>query len=110
MKIGEARQTYSYQIRSYNEQKWALSKQKAELEKKMEREPENKHIYAGEAAVLELTIDAVSEKQQEYQNYMDKLLEQKFAIEDMIVSEQQCDAMEEYAEDLGKIMRLLVAL
>lgn len=106
MKIGEARQTYSYQIRSYNEQKWALSKQKAELEKKMEREPENKHIYAGEAAVLELTIDAVSEKQQEYQNYMDKLLEQKFAIEDMIVSEQQCDAMEEYAEDLGKIMEV----
>ena len=37
---------------------------------------------------------------------MDKLLEQKFAIEDMIVSEQQCDAMEEYAEDLGKIMEV----
>ena len=37
MKIGEARQTYNYQIRSYNEQKWALSKEKAELEKKYDK-------------------------------------------------------------------------
>lgn len=106
MKIREARQTYNYQIRSYNEQKRELSKQKNELEKKMKYDPDNKTVYAGEAAILELTIDAVSKKQQEYQDYMDKLMEQEFAIVDMESGKQQCEAMEEYAKDLGKIFEV----
>lgn len=37
MKISEARQIYSAQIKSYHEQQMILSKQKQELEKRMRR-------------------------------------------------------------------------
>jgi len=106
MKIEEARRTYNTQIRSYHEQQVALSKQKKELQEKMNATEDGKTIYANEAAILELTIQAVDEKQSEYQNYMDKLMQQKFAIENMIVAKQQGEAMEEYTEDLGKIMEV----
>ena len=35
MTVGEARQTYSAQLRSYNIQKYKLAKQKAELDEKI---------------------------------------------------------------------------
>ena len=106
MKIGEARQIYNTQIRAYQEQKVALSKQKKELESKMNSVPDGKIVYANEAATLELTIKAVDEKQTEYQDYMEKLLAQWNATANMVSAEQQGDAMEEYVEDLGKIMEV----
>ncbi len=106
MKISEARQLYNTQIREYREQQVALSKQKQELEKKMNADPNGKTIYANEAAILELTIKAVDEKQTEYQDYMSKLLEQWSATANMVSAEQQGEAMEDYVEDLGKIMEV----
>ena len=106
MKIGEARQIYNTQIRAYQEQKVALSKQKKELESKMNSVPDGKTVYANEAAILELTIKAVDEKQTEYQDYMDKLLAQWSAKANMVSAEQQGDAMEEYVENIGKIMEV----
>lgn len=106
MKISEARQLYSTQIKAYQEQKLALSRQKQELEEKVKTVPEGKQIYENEAAVLELTIKAVDEKQTEYTNYMDKLVEQRSATANMYVAEQQGEAAEEYAEDMGKIMEV----
>lgn len=106
MKISEARQVYNAQIRSYREQQVALSKWKKELEEKMKYDPENKSVYAGEAAVLELTIKAVDEKQTEYKNYMEQLLEQENAIANMVSSKQQGEAMEEYTEDIIKIFEV----
>ncbi len=106
MKIGEARQIYNTQIRAYQEQKVALSKQKKELESKMNSVPDGKTVYANEAAILELTIKAVDEKQTEYQDYMDKLLAQWNAKANMVSAEQQGDAMEEYVENIGKIMEV----
>lgn len=106
MKIEEARQLYSMQIKSYREQQTVLYKQKQELEQKINTTPDGKNVYANEAAVLELTIEAVGEKQNEYQDYMNKLMEQWAATANMVSSEQQGDAMEEYVEDLGKIMEV----
>ena len=106
MKISEARQRYNTQIKAYQEQKVALSKQKQELEDKMNSVPDGKTIYANEAAILELTMKAVDEKQTEYKDYMNMLLEQWNATADMISAEQQGDAMEEYAQDLGKIIEV----
>ncbi len=106
MKIGEARQLYNTQIKAYREQQVVLSKKKQELETKMNSEPEGKTVYANEAAILELTIKAVDEKQTEYQNYMEKLLGQWTATANMVSAEQQGDAMEEYVEDMGKIMEV----
>lgn len=106
MKIGEARQIYNTQIRAYQEQRVALSKQKNELESKMNTVPDGKTVYANEAAILELTIKAVDEKQTEYQDYMEKLLAQWNAKANMVSAEQQGDAMEEYVENIGKIMEV----
>ena len=106
MKISEARQIYSAQIKSYHEQQVILSKQKQELEKKMNATPDGQNIYAGEAATLELTINAVNEKQDEYRNYMEQLMEQWTATANMEVARQQGEAMEEYAVDMAKIMEV----
>lgn len=106
MKIGEAKQAYNFQLREYNEKKVELSKQKEELEEKMKRDSGNRAIYEEEAAVLELTINAVDEKYEEYQSYMEKILEQENAIMNLEAGRQQGEAMEEYARDLGKILEV----
>lgn len=106
MKIYEVRQQYSGQIKSYHEQQLALAKQKKELEHKMNMHPNGKEIYANEAATLELTIEAVDEKQSEYREYMEKLMEQWSGVANMVSAEQQGEAMEEYAADMGKIMEV----
>ncbi len=106
MKIVEVRQLYSSQIKAYREQQAVLSKQKQELEKKMSSVPNGKSIYANEAAILELTIKAVDEKQTQYKEYMSKLSEQWAATANMVSAQQQGEAMEEYVEDLGKIMEV----
>ena len=106
MTIGEAKQIYGGQIREYQEQKLLLSKQKRELEKKIEATENGRNRFADEAATLELTIDAVNKKQTEYQDYMSALTEQWAAKANMVSAEQQGEAMEEYVEDLGKIMEV----
>lgn len=106
MKISEARQLYNTQIRAYREQQIALSKQKQELEQKMNATPDGKNVYASKAAVLELTMKAVDEKQAQYRDYMDKLSQQWAATANMVSAQQQGDAMEEYVEDLAKIMEV----
>ena len=106
MKISEARQIYSAQIKSYHEQQVMLSRQKQELEKKINATPDGQTIYAGEAATLELTMNAVNEKQDEYRNYMEQLMEQWAATANMEVARQQGEAMEEYAVDMAKIMEV----
>jgi len=106
MKISEARQLYGSQIKAYQEQKNALSKQKQELEKKMNAVEDGKNIYANEAAILELTIEAVDKKQNEYRDYMGKLSEQWAATANLVSAKQQGEAMEDYVEDLGKIMEV----
>ncbi len=106
MIIKEARQAYGAQIRSYHEQQIALNKQKEELENKINTTPDGKNVYANEAAVLELSIQAVNEKQDEYRAYMEKVTEQWAAVANMEVAKQQGEAMEEYAIDMGKIMEV----
>ena len=106
MKIAEARKLYSTQIKAYHEQHTALFKRKKELEEKMKTEENGSVNYANEAATLELNIKAVEEKKNQYQEYMNKLMEQHTAIANMEVAKQQGEAMEESMIDLGKIMEV----
>ena len=46
MKTGEARGIYSSVLKSYNEQKFKLSKQREELKERMESTPDGKTRYA----------------------------------------------------------------
>lgn len=106
MKISEARQQYSVQIKAYREQHAILSKKKNELEQKIRTTPDGVTVFANEAATLELQMNAVKDKQNEYRDYMDKLMEQWTATANMEVAKQQGEAMEEYAIDMAKIMEV----
>ncbi len=106
MKIGEARKIYSAQLKEFQEQKLSLAKQKKELERKMGIFPDRKEEYANEAATLELSYNAVSQKYEEYRNFMDKLMQQHMLLYSAEASKQQGDAMEERTEDLIKIMEV----
>ena len=65
MKVGEARGIYSSVLKSYNQQKFKLSKQRNELKERMESTPDGKTLYADEAATLDLQYNAVAEKQED---------------------------------------------
>ncbi len=106
MKISEARVQYNQQIKAYHEQQTILANKKKELEQKIRTTPDGVNVYANEAAILELQTNAVNEKQDEYKDYMEKLLEQWAAVSNMESSKQQGEAMEEYYEDMGKIMEV----
>lgn len=106
MKIGEAKVIYRNQISAYQEQKNILSKQKQALEEKMKYSPEAKELFAEEAATLELTIDALDKKQTEYQDYLSRLNQQWAGYVNYLSTKQQSEAMEEYNQDLMKIMEV----
>ena len=104
MKVAEARSTYSAQLRSYHEQKFKLAKQRQELDEKIKTTENGSVIYANEAATLELVYNAVEEKQNEYQEYMDQLMGQWNAKFNEVASKQQADAAKEYGEEMGKLI------
>ena len=104
MKTGEARGIYSSVLKSYNEQKFKLAKQRNELKERMESTPDGKTLYADEAATLELKYNAVAEKQDEYQSYVNQLMEQWESKFDSVVAKQQGEAAKDYGEEMGKIM------
>lgn len=106
MKIGEAQQIYRTQVKEYQTQKSALSKQLKDIRSRMEVFPEQKEQYGSEAATLELTLSALDEKQTEYQDYLDKLADKYCAYWNAAVAEQQADAAEEYGIEMGKILEV----
>ena len=106
MKIGEAKQLYREQVKSYQTQKSAVAKQLEQVRSRMERYPEDQEKYGSEAATLELTLNKLDEKQQEYQDYLSQLAEQYCAYWNAAAAEQQKDAAQKYASDLGKVMEV----
>ncbi len=68
--------------------------------------PGEKEKYGAEAATLELTLNALDEKQSEYQDYLSEAAEQYCAYWNAAAAEQQADAAEEYAADMGKLMEV----
>lgn len=104
MKAGEARGIYSSVLKSYNEQKFKLGKKRNELKDRMKNTPDGEKLYADEAATLELQYNAVAEKQDEYQAYVDQLMEQWNGKFESVSAKQQAESAKEYGEELGKIM------
>ena len=106
MKIGEARKIYSEQLHEYQAKKRELAKQKESLEKKCNGTPNGKELFAKEAATLELSYQAVSDKYEEYHSFMEKLSDMHTALFNAEAAKQQGEAMEEYGRDLGKLMEV----
>lgn len=104
MKIGEARNAYSYQLRTFNQKNNELIKQRQALDEKIKTTENGAVIYKNEAATLELQQKAVDKKRQEYQDYMDRLMEQWSGINNSEVAKQQGDAMAEQGKEMSKVM------
>ena len=82
MKIEDARVRYNVQIKTYYSKQKELYAQKQKLEEKIKTTENGAEVYKDESAILELQYSAVDEKRQEYQDYMDKLMEQWRMISD----------------------------
>ena len=106
MKIGEAQQLYREQVRAYQKERNNISKQLQGLRRRMEIRPEEKEQCASEAATLELTLEALDEKQEEYQDYLSRLTESYCAYWNAAAADQQEDASAEYVADMAKIMEV----
>ena len=106
MKIGEAQQIYREQVKAYQTEKSAISKQLKTIRSRMESSPDGQELYGSEAATLELTLSALDEKQKEYQDYLSELADQYCAYWNATVAEQQADAYKEYGKEMGKIMEV----
>lgn len=104
MTIGEARQKYSAKLHEFQQQKLTLAKQKKELEQKRSLSPEANEKFATEAATLELSYNAVSEKYDEYHGFMEQIMNTHMLLFNAEATKQQGEAMEEAAVDLAKIM------
>lgn len=88
MTVGEARQAYSMQLKSYNIQKCKLAQQKSVLEEKIKTTENGSVVFANEAAALELT----------YKQWDAKFNE--------IAAQQSAEAEKEGFKDLAKIMEV----
>ena len=108
MKIGEAQQIYREQVKAYQEQKSALSKRLKDVQSRMEttQNSADKELFSKDAAILELSIKELDDKQKEYQDYLSELTEQYAAYWNATVAEQQADAYNEYGKEMGKIMEV----
>lgn len=106
MKIEQARAAYNYQIKSYHEQIHILTEKKQKLDEQIKKDPNGQELWGEEAATLELTINKLDEKNSQYKDYMEKLMEQWSNIANLESAKQQGEAMAEYAEDMGKIMEV----
>ena len=106
MKIGEAQQIYRGQVASYREQKSVLSKQLKDIRSRMEYAPERRKEYESKAAALELTLNALDEKQTEYQDYLNELAEKYCAYWNAAATDQQKDVAKERADDMAKIFEV----
>lgn len=106
MKIGEAQQACRKQMKAYQTQRAELAGQLQVLRSRMKAVPDGQEQYKKEAATLELTLQALDEKQQEYQDYLSRLSEQYYAYWSAEAAKQQASVSEDRVADIGKIMEV----
>ncbi len=106
MKIVEARKIYSAQMEKYWDQKMSLAKKKKALEEKSKNDPNSKDQFLKEAATLELSYNTVSEKCEEYHNFLEQVMEIRSGLYNAEIGRQQGDVMAEQAKDMAKIVEV----
>lgn len=106
MRIGEALIAYRSERKLLVQQQRELCQQRNSLEKRMNAVPNGQDIFAREAATLELSIDQTRERFEENLKVLDRLIAEEAAVFNGEVARQQSDVMQEYAEDLVKIMEV----
>lgn len=83
-----------------------LRQKQKELEEKIKETPNGKVVYENEAVSLELSLNAIEQKQNEYRDYMEKLMDKWTNVEMLVSTEQQTDSMKEATEEQMKILEV----
>jgi len=108
MKVGEAQKLYRAQRAAIIRQRKELVGRKEALEKKQMTtfDPEQKKIYANEAAALELSIGGMDEKFDENQEVLNRLMQQYWSVYSAESAKQQKESAEDSALEISKIMEV----
>lgn len=106
MNIGEARKTYSAKIGEFHDKQLELAQKKKDLETKRKLNPGDGGKFSEEAAVLELSYNAVTEKYDEYKNFMANVLDMYANIINAESAKQQGEAAKEYGIEMSKILEV----
>ena len=104
MKISEARSAYYKQYQKFSFAAADVAKQKEEAEKNARLHPEKAEEFNKQAATLEISLEALNKQKEEYMDHHEKICEMECAYANMIVSQQQSEAMEESAAEELKIL------
>lgn len=106
MNIGEARKIYSAKIGEFHDKQLELVQKKKDLETKRKLNPGDDGKFSEEAAVLELSYNAVTEKYDEYKNFMANVLDMYSNIINAESAKQQGEAAKEYGIEMSKILEV----
>lgn len=106
MNIGEARKIYSAKIGEFHDKQLELAQKKKDLETKRKLNPGDDGKFSEEAAVLELSYNAVTEKYDEYKNFMANVLDMYSNIINAESAKQQGEAAKEYGIEMSKILEV----
>ena len=104
MKISEAKSAYYKQYQKFSFAVADVAKQKEEAEKNARLHPDKAEEFNKQAATLEISLEALNKQKEEYMKHNEKIAEMECAYANMIVSQQQSEAMEESAAEELKIL------
>ena len=104
MKITEAKSAYYKQYQKFSFAAADVAKQKEEAEKNARLHPDKAEEFNKQAATLEISLEALNKQKEEYMKHNEKIAEMECAYANMIVSQQQSEAMEESAAEELKIL------
>ncbi len=104
MKITEAKSAYYKQYQKFSFAAADVAKQKEEAEKNARLYPDKAEEFNKQAATLEISLEALNKQKEEYMKHNEKIAEMECAYANMIVSQQQSEAMEESAAEELKIL------
>ena len=104
MKVGDARKTYSYQLRQYNSKLYELHGKQNALTEAAKKEPEKKDEYQAQLDAITVDYEAVKKKQEEYRAYMDQVMAQWETSVNSEIAKQDAESAKQQGEEMGKLM------
>lgn len=102
--LGELRHTYAEVHRDFNSTAYNLSVAKRELKERIESTPDGEKLWGKQSATLNIQYDAVKEKLDEYNSFIQEYMEQWDSIFNKTANENNSEAAKDYYDDLQKII------
>lgn len=106
MKLGDAMSGYRKALNEYNAAGNSILKRKNDLQKSIETMPDQAESIKKQMVTLEISYNAVKEKQDQYQKYMNQLTDMWNMYVEEKSSEENAEAVKDSFDDYGKILEV----